>query len=155
MGTSPVCLSFSSFSVFHGSYPFFLEQGGDGGYAVSGAAIGGNAYKRGVTLGKGGNAQSGHSGNVNGGDVENQGGFVFNSPLASKSLPFFLRTLIILTLFFSDAGGKGGVTLSGVAVGGNGKGGGGSALSGSTGTSNGGSVWNSGNVVVNGYKASE
>ena len=46
------------------------------------------------------------------------------------------------------------MTRSGVAVGGNGKGGGGSALSGSTGSSNGGSVLNSGSVIVNGYKSS-
>ena len=56
---------------------------------------------------------------------------------------------------FPDAAGKGGVTQSGIAVGGNGKGGGGSALSGSTGSSDGGYVYNSGNVVVNGYQASK
>ena len=56
---------------------------------------------------------------------------------------------------FSDSGGKGGVTQSGVTVSGNGKGGGGFALSGSTGSSDGGYVYSSGNVVTNGYQASK
>ena len=47
------------------------------------------------TFGKGGNAQSGHSGNVNGGDVANQGGLIFNGAFASKfsSIMFFLSHL--------------------------------------------------------------
>ena len=47
------------------------------------------------TFGKGGNAQSGHSGNVNDGDVANQGGLIFNGAFASKfsSIMFFLSHL--------------------------------------------------------------
>ena len=138
----------------HNTWYSLLDQGGSGGYAISGAAIGGNAHKRGATAGKGGNAQSGHSGNVNGSDIENYGGFIINSPFASKYFCLICFFSDFDHNLFVDTGGKGGVTQSGVAVGGNGKGGGGSALSGSTGSSNGSSVLNSGSVIVNGYKSS-
>ena len=45
--------------------------------------------------------------------------------------------------------------MSGVAIGSNGKGGGGSAVSGSTGSANGGSIENDGYVTVNGCKSSK
>ena len=54
---------------------------------VSGAPLDTRANNS-PTFGKGGNAQSGHSGNVNGGDVANQGGFVLNGAFAS-TLPSF------------------------------------------------------------------
>lgn len=60
-----------------------------------------------------------------------------------------------MTILFSDSGGDGGYSTSGVTAGGYGPGGGGTALSGSTGSSDGGYVYNSGNVVANGYKASK
>ena len=56
---------------------------------------------------------------------------------------------------FLDSGSKDGVTQSGVTVDGNSKGGGGSALSGSTGSSNRGSIYNSSEVIINGYKSSK
>jgi len=115
------------------------DQGGNGGIAASGAAIGGNAWKKStipLTFGKGGDAKSGYSGSVDGGNVINQGGFIYNNA-------------------FANQGGHAGLTASGVAVGGNGLGGGGSATSGSTGNAIGGSVVNSGYVIVNGYKANQ
>ncbi len=54
-----------------------------------------------------------------------------------------------------DTAGNGGLTTSGVAIGGNGPGGGGIAVSGSTGTANGGSVYNEGAIIVNGPGSSE
>ncbi|KAJ3482497.1 hypothetical protein NLI96_g6932 [Meripilus lineatus] len=112
------------------------NQAGNGGVAQSGNAYGGNAWKRGnsFNFGKGGNSQSGNTGNVDGGNVVNAGGKIINTPFANQA-------------------GKGGLTQSGLAVGGNGKGGGGSAVSGNTGNSNGGSVGNFGGVIVNGYKS--
>lgn len=59
------------------------DQAGDGGVAISGAAIGGNALRRDNTYGQGGSAQSGFSGSVNGGDSNNAGGFIFNNPYGS------------------------------------------------------------------------
>ena len=38
----------------HNTWYSLLDQGGSGGYAISGAAIGGNAHKRGATAGEGG-----------------------------------------------------------------------------------------------------
>jgi len=114
------------------------NQAGNGGIAVSGAAIGGNAWKRTtstLSFGKGGDAKSGYSGSVDGGNVFNSGGFVLNTA-------------------FANQGGKAGLTQSGIAVGGNGLGGGGSATSGSTGNAYGGDVQNYGSVIVNGYKSS-
>ena len=55
----------------------------------------------------------------------------------------------------TDSGGDGGLTVSGLAKGGDGAGGGGSAVSGSTGNAYGGDVGNQAAVIVNGYKASE
>lgn len=54
-----------------------------------------------------------------------------------------------------DQAGDAGLTKSGIAVAGNGAGGGGIALSGNTGTAYGGSVQNTGGLIVNGFKASE
>ena len=71
---------------------FLADQAGNGGVAISGEAIGGNAWKRGnpFTFGKGGNAQSGNSGNVDGGNVINAGGKVINKPFASEFLSLSL-----------------------------------------------------------------
>ena len=60
-----------------------------------------------------------------------------------------------MTILFSDSGGDGGYSTSGVTAGGYGPGGGGTALSGSTGSSDGGNAENYGYVVSNSYKASE
>ena len=49
-----------------------------------------------ATSGKGGNAQSGHSGNVNGRDVANQGGFVLNGAFASQFTRFSIPGLVSL-----------------------------------------------------------
>ena len=81
----------------------------------------------------GGNAYTGNSGNVNGGDVVNHG---------NSGMP----TLFNMN---SNNAGAGGGSLSGCANGGhgNGRGSGGNAYSGSSGDAEGGSVWNSGGVM--------
>ena len=55
----------------------------------------------------------------------------------------------------TDSGGDGGLTVSGLAKGGNGLGGGGTAVSGSTGSAYGGNAGNQAYVISNGFKASE
>ena len=55
----------------------------------------------------------------------------------------------------ADIGGNGGLTSSGLAVGGAGWAGGGSALSGSTGTAYGGNVENDGYFISNSFGASQ
>ena len=71
--------------------PSLPDTAGDGGVAISGDAIGGNAWKRGYSYNppsskpKGGNAQSGYSGSVDGGNAINEGGyFIYNDAFASE-----------------------------------------------------------------------
>ena len=82
----------------------------------------------------GGNAYSGNSGDVDGGDVVN------------KSNNFGMPTLMNMN---SNNAGAGGGSLSGCSNGGhgNGRGAGGNSYSGSSGNAEGGSVWNSGGVM--------
>ncbi|KAI0335989.1 hypothetical protein GY45DRAFT_571308 [Cubamyces sp. BRFM 1775] len=83
----------------------------------------------------GGNAYTGNSGDVDGGDVVNQGN------------NFGMPTLMNMN---SNNAGAGGGSLSGCANGGRGntdRGAGGNAYSGSSGNAQGGSVWNSGGVM--------
>lgn len=74
-------LSFLSSIITHSCH---LDQAGSGGTALSGAATGGNAFRRDNTFGQGGSAQSGFSGTVNGGGSNNAGGFIFNNPYGSE-----------------------------------------------------------------------
>ncbi|KAI0073795.1 hypothetical protein K474DRAFT_143259 [Panus rudis PR-1116 ss-1] len=113
-----------------------VDHAGNGGTSVSGNAYGGHA-KRGYnytpyipTFAKGGNAKSGDSGNANGGDVVNEGGYIWNG-------------------WGSNTAGDGGFTGTGIAKGGNGLGGGGNAVSGNSGNANGGSVYNGGGTIIN------
>lgn len=83
----------------------------------------------------GGNAYTGSSGDVDGGDVVNQGN------------NFGMPTIMNMN---SNNAGPGGTTKSGCASGGQGnsdRGSGGNAYSGSSGNAIGGSVWNSGGVM--------
>ncbi|KAH8103063.1 hypothetical protein BXZ70DRAFT_927956 [Cristinia sonorae] len=89
--------------------------------------------------GNGGSAYTGSTGNVNGGDVINDGYWISNGYGANKA-------------------GSGGVSWSGDAFAGNGGyfgGNGGSAYTGSTGNANGGSVINTGAFISNAGGASE
>lgn len=82
----------------------------------------------------GGNAYTGNSGDVNGGDVVNQGD------------NYGMPTLMNMN---SNNAGTGGNSIAGCANGGhgNGRGSGGNAYSGSSGNAQGGNVWNSGGVM--------
>ena len=98
----PVRLSLS-FSLSHPSrnlkHPtekfYVIDHAGNGGTSISGSAHGGNAkrsssypypypYPYFPSYSQGGNAQTGSSGNVNGGDVVNYGGYIWNGWGASK-----------------------------------------------------------------------
>lgn len=135
----------------------FVDKAGNGGVSISGNAYGGNA-KRGYPFfpgfGAGGNAQTGNSGNANGGDVVNEGGYIWNGWGSSKftSLPHhFLSTSTDFPLCsLLDQAGNGGFTKSGNAYAGSGFGGGGNAVSGNSGNANGGSVYNGGYAITNG-----
>ena len=75
-----------------------LDSGGDGGKAISGSATGGNAWKRGgmppppPPKAKGGDAETGKSGSVDGGSVYNESpyyyGSIYNGVKASTCSPF-------------------------------------------------------------------
>ncbi|KAL4243564.1 hypothetical protein ABKN59_001100 [Abortiporus biennis] len=106
---------------------------GKGGVSSSGAAIAGSTHHKrsNVNHGQAGSAYTGNTGSVNGGSVYNSGGKVINGA-------------------FSNNAGKGGYSISGDAYAGNGVGEG-SAFSGSTGSANGGSVYNSGGTVISGF----
>ena len=81
----------------HGLIAFALDSGGDGGKAISGSATGGNAWKRGgmppppPPKAKGGDAETGKSGSVDGGSVYNESpyyyGSIYNGVKASTCSP--------------------------------------------------------------------
>ncbi|KAI0797759.1 hypothetical protein C8Q75DRAFT_17801 [Abortiporus biennis] len=99
----------------------------------SDAAIAGSTHfnKSNGNHGQAGSAYTGSTGSVNGGSVYNSGRKVINGA-------------------FSNNAGKGGYSISGDAYAGNDVGGG-NAYSGSTSSADGGSVYNSGGTVINGF----
>ncbi|KAH8103115.1 hypothetical protein BXZ70DRAFT_773209 [Cristinia sonorae] len=113
-----------------------MNQAGSGGLTQSGAATGGNTKRQLFGLfdpfaSSGGSATTGSTGDSNGGGVTNDGNAIVSSIVANKA-------------------GNGGNTLSGAATGGEGSwfwGNGGDGTSGNTGSTNGGSIDNNGNVI--------
>ncbi|KAL4253885.1 hypothetical protein ABKN59_004156 [Abortiporus biennis] len=131
---------------------------GRGGFSGSGVAVAGNGYG-------GGNAYSGSTSDSNGGSISNSGGVVLNgyeSNTAGKGSAYTGSTgsvnggsvynsgRKVINGAFSNNAGKGGYSISGDAYAGNDVGGG-NAYSGSTSSADGGSVYNSGGTVINGF----
>ena len=80
-----------------------LDSGGDGGKAITGSATGGNAWKRcgppPPPKSKGGDAETGKSGSVDGGSVYNESpyyyyGSIYNGVKASMCSPFISHCIL-------------------------------------------------------------